>query len=54
MSRIERTCDKYQRQKYKKEFMRELKLADESPPEALFDNITDLLEWLNAENPDKT
>lgn len=51
--RVERSKEKYQRTEYKKEFVRELWDAASLPPEASFNNVNDLLSFLNREsNPD--
>lgn len=42
MARIERSNEKYNRAKVK-----EILRADSEPPEAEFDNVDEMLEWLN-------
>lgn len=38
---------------YDPEFVASLLRASESPPEATFDNIEDLLRWLNVDSGDE-
>lgn len=45
MARIERTNEKYSRAKIK-----DILRADSQPPEAEFDNVEDMLAWLNNDD----